>query len=111
MAEDKNVFIHHVFFWLTEPDNAEHKKLLTEGLKKLSKAVSIKRFHIGQPAGTTRDVVDGSYSISWCLFFSNAADQDRYQVDPVHLRFIDECRHLWKRVQVYDAIDAFGRDA
>jgi hypothetical protein len=106
MAEDKNVFIHHVFFWLAEPENAGHKKLLVEGLKKLSKAASIKRFHIGQPAGTTRDVVDGSYSISWCLFFSSAADQDKYQVDPVHLRFIDGCRHLWKRVVVYDAVDA-----
>ena|ERR1700676_3352243 len=105
MAEDKNVFIHHVYFWLTEPNSIKHKQELIEGLKKLSKVTTIKRFHIGQPAGTSREVIDSSYSISWCLFFSNAAEHDSYQVDPIHLRFIDECKHLWKRVQVFDSVD------
>ena len=106
MAEDKNVFIHHVYFWLAEPDNAQHKQQLIEGLKKLSKVTTIQRFYIGQPAGTSRDVIDSSYSVSWCLFFTNTADQDSYQVDPIHLRFVNECKHLWKRVQVYDSVDA-----
>jgi hypothetical protein len=106
MAEDKNVFIHHVFFWLVDPNSDDQKKILIEGLKKLSKASTIKRFHIGQPAGTSRDVIDASYSISWCLFFSNAADQDSYQSDPIHLRFISECKHVWKKVLVYDSVDA-----
>ena len=105
MTEEKNVFIHHVFFWLTEPHNVEHRLLLIEGLKKLSGSSTIRRFHIGQPADTKRDVIDATYSVSWCLFFDNAADQDIYQVDPIHLRFIAECKHLWKRVQVYDAVD------
>jgi len=105
MVEEKNVFIHHVFFWLAEPHNAEHRKLLIAGLKKLSNVLTIRRFHIGQPAGTSREVIDASYSVSWCLFFANAADQDSYQVDPIHLRFVDECKHLWKRVQVYDTVD------
>ncbi len=105
MAEEKNVFIHHVFFWLAEPHNVEHRQLLINGLKKLSGISSIQRFHIGQPAHTKRDVIETSYSLSWCLFFANAADQDSYQMDPVHLRFVDECKHLWKRVQVYDSVD------
>ncbi len=38
MSEEiKGIFIHHVYFWLAEPRNAEHKKSLIEGLKKLSK--------------------------------------------------------------------------
>jgi len=105
MAEEKNVFIHHVYFWLAEPKNAEHRQLLIEGLKKLSRAPSIQRYHIGQPAQTKRDVIDTTYSLSWCLFFANAADQDSYQVDPIHLRFVAECKHLWKKVQVYDTVD------
>jgi Stress responsive A/B Barrel Domain len=105
MSEEKNVFIHHVYFWLEEPANPENKKALIEGLKRLSGAPSIQRFHIGQPASTSRDVIDISYSVSWCLFFANAADQDSYQVDPIHLRFVDECKHLWKRVQVYDSVN------
>lgn len=104
MAADKNVFIHHVYFWLAEPDNAEHKQRLIEGLNKLSAVKTIKEFYIGKPASTSREVIDSSYSVSWCLFFANAADQDSYQVDPIHLRFVDECKHLWKKVQVYDTI-------
>jgi hypothetical protein len=107
MSEDKNVFIHHVFFWLAEPNNKEHKEHLIAGLKKLSGVSNIKRFHIGRPAGTLRDVIDASYDVSWCLFFSSAADQDNYQSDPIHLRFIAECKHVWKRVLVYDSVDAF----
>ncbi|MDP4132312.1 MAG: Dabb family protein [Bacteroidota bacterium] len=104
MAADKNVFIHHVYFWLAEPGNAEHRRLLIEGLKKLSAVTTIKEYYIGKPAATSRDVIDSSYSVSWCLFFANAADQDSYQTDPIHLRFVEECKHLWKRVQVYDTI-------
>src|SRR3982750_255398 len=107
MAEEiKGIFIHHVYFWLKAPDNSKDKKLLIEGLKKLSAVQTIQRFHIGEAANTSRDVIDSSYSISWILIFNNAADQDSYQVDPLHLRFIEECKHLWKRVQVYDTIDA-----
>ena len=106
MAEEiKGIFIHHVYFWLAEPNNAEHKKLLFEGLKKLSAVPTIQRFHIGEPADTSREVIDSSYSISWILIFKNAEDQDSYQIDPIHLRFVEECKHLWKRVQVYDTID------
>lgn len=107
MAEEiKGIFIHHVYFWLAEPRNAEHKKSLIDGLKKLSKVATIQRFHIGEPANTSRDVIDSSYSVSWILIFDNAAGQDSYQVDPIHLRFVEECKHLWKTVTVYDSIDA-----
>ncbi len=107
MAEEiKNIFIHHVYFWLAEPDNSIHKKLLIEGLKKLSSVNTILRFHIGEPANTSRDVIDSSYSVSWILIFKNDIDQESYQVDPIHLRFVDECKHLWSRVVVYDSVDA-----
>jgi Stress responsive A/B Barrel Domain len=107
MAEEiKNIFIHHVYFWLAEPGNSSHKKLLIEGLKKLSTVKTILRFHIGEPANTSRDVIDSSYSVSWILIFKDDADQESYQVDPIHLRFVDECEHLWSRVVVYDSVDA-----
>jgi hypothetical protein len=106
MTAPKNIFFHHVYFWLNNPDSADDRKKLIEGLQKLSKVKTIKTFHIGKPAGTNRDVIDSSYSISWLLMFDNRADQDSYQTDPVHLKFIDECKHLWKKVLVYDSIDA-----
>ena len=107
MAEEiTGIFIHHVYFWLAEPGNAEHKNLLIRGLKKLAAVETILRYSIGVPANTSRGVIDSSYSVSWILIFKNAADQDSYQVDPIHLRFVEECKHLWSRVQVYDTVDA-----
>lgn len=101
----ENKFVHHVYFWLKNPDSNEDKARLVEGLKKLSKVKTIKSFHIGKPAGTGRDVIDASYAISWLTLFDNDADQESYQKDPIHLKFIEECSHLWNKVIVYDSID------
>ena len=101
----ENKFIHHVYFWLKNPDSKEDRAKLIEGLKKLSKVKTIKSFHIGQPAGTSREVIDGSYAISWFTLFDNGPDQDSYQKDPIHLKFVEECSHLWNKVIVYDSID------
>jgi hypothetical protein len=104
MIIEKNGFIHHVFFWLKDPESKEALEQLIEGLKKLSHAPTIKDFHIGKPANTNRNVIDTSYSASWLLLFENAEDQEIYQTDPIHLKFIDECSHLWSKVVVYDTL-------
>ena len=103
--DKKEFFVHHVYFWLKNPDSPDDKNKLIEGLKKLSKVKTIRTFHMGQPAPTNRDVIDRSYSISWLLFFDSKADQDSYQSDPVHLKFVEECSSLWAKVIVYDSID------
>jgi hypothetical protein len=99
-------FIHHVYFWLKNPNSKEDRAKLIEGLQKLSKVKTIKWFHIGQPANTNREVIDSSYSISWCLMFATDADQASYQTDPIHLKFVEECSSLWTKVLVYDSVDA-----
>jgi hypothetical protein len=102
----ENKFIHHVYFWLKNADSKEDRAKLMEGLKKLSTVKTIKTFHIGQPADTKRDVIDSSYTISWFTIFDNAADQQSYQTDPIHLKFVEECSGLWSKVVVYDTVDA-----
>jgi hypothetical protein len=101
----KNMFVHHVYFWLKNPDSADDKKKLIEGLQKLSKVKTIKSFHIGQPATTNRDVIDRSYAVSWLVLFDNGADQESYQTDPIHLKFVEECSSVWNKVIVYDSVD------
>jgi hypothetical protein len=103
--EMKNVFVHHVYFWLKNAESAEDLGKLVSGLKKLSAVTTIKQFHIGKPASTSREVIDGSYAVSWLVLFDNKADQDSYQVDPIHLKFVEECSSLWKKVVVYDSVD------
>jgi len=101
----KEMFIHHVYFWLKNPDSNEDKAKLVEGLRKLSKVSTIKIFHIGQPAATNRDVIDRSYAASWLAIFDDQPAQDSYQADPIHLKFVEECSSLWSKVIVYDSID------
>ena len=101
----QNTFIHHVFFWLKENDESNREQLI-EGLKKLSSVSTIKQFHIGVPANTNREVIENTYNVSWMILFDNAADQDSYQVDPIHLNFVKECSHLWNKVMVFDTINA-----
>jgi hypothetical protein len=105
-APPQKVFVHHVYFWLHNPDSQEDKTKLIAGLKKLAKgAKTIQQHHIGVPSTTNRDVIDRSYAVSWLLLFKNKADQDVYQTDPAHLKFIEECSSLWKKVIVYDSED------
>lgn len=102
----RNRFIHHVFFWLKNPDSQEDKQKLIVGLQKLTKAKTIESAHIGVPATTNRAVIERSYQVSWLLVFKNDADQEAYQRDPIHLKFIEECSMLWEKVVVYDSVQA-----
>lgn len=102
---EKDLFVHHVYFWLKEPQSKEAAEKLVEGLEGLSKVKTINMFHIGKPADTHREVIDRSYAISWLVLFRNKADQDAYQVDPIHLKFVEQYSHLWSKVVVYDSVD------
>jgi hypothetical protein len=104
-SEMKNVFVHHVYFWLKNAGNASDKSKLVAGLKKLGTVATIRQFHIGQPAATNRNVIDTSYAVSWLVLFDSKADQDSYQTDPIHLKFVEECSSLWEKVIVYDSVD------
>lgn len=106
MIIQQDGFIHHVYFWLKNVNSTEDSNLLIEGLKKLAAAPTLKDFHIGIPAGTHRDVVDNSYVASWLALFDSKEDHDSYQIDPIHLKFVEECSHLWDRVVVYDTLSA-----
>lgn len=103
-ATAKKGFIHHVYFWLNNPESEADKARLIEGLKNLSRVKSIKEFHIGVPAGTNREVIDSSYAVSWMLVFKDGKAQDSYQDDPIHLEFVKNYSNLWSKVVVYDSV-------
>lgn len=97
--------VHHVFFWLKNPDSKEDLEKLLKGLRTLAKIESVRGVHFGVPASTEkRDVVDNSYSASEILFFDDTAGQKIYQDHPIHKQFVADCSHLWERVVVYDAV-------
>jgi hypothetical protein len=99
--------VHHVFFWLKNPNSKEDLAKLLAGLKSLAKIETVRGVHFGVPASTEkREVVDNSYSASEILFFDDTAGQKIYQDHPIHKKFVEDCSHLWEKVVVYDAISA-----
>lgn len=110
MTAPVNVYpklVHHVFFWLKNPDSREDRARLLAGLRTLANIESVRAAQFGVPASTEkRDVVDNSYSVSEILYFDDTAGQKIYQDHPIHQQFVADCSHLWVRVVVYDAIAA-----
>ena len=100
----KEMFVHHVFFYLKNAGNEADKAKLLEGLNKLAKCSTIKLVHIGTPANTTRDVIERSYAYSWLCFFDSPADEEAYQKDPIHDDFRNNYAHLWDKVVIYDSV-------
>lgn len=104
-AREKLTFVHHVFFWLKNPDNKEEYDQLLNALKNLGKLSVIQHAHIGKPVVTEFDkpVTDGSYTFSVMLVFASAKDEQTYLVHPEHKAFIDKNKDLWSKVVVYDS--------
>ena len=97
--------IHHVFFWLNNPDSESDKQQLIEGLNTLSSIDEVKVLVVGTPASTIeREVVDNSFDVSELMIFESVEAQDAYQVHPIHTKFVENYSHLWERVVVYDMV-------
>ncbi|MDF9794952.1 hypothetical protein OKW21_000215 [Catalinimonas alkaloidigena] len=97
---------HHVFFWLKNPDSKEDLDSLISGLKSMQQIDSHQMLKVGVPAATPkREVVDHSYAVSLLVTFSSVEDHNAYQEDPIHKKFVEDCAHLWDKVQIYDSQD------
>ncbi|MEZ0608608.1 Dabb family protein [Fibrella sp. WM1] len=96
------MFIHSVYFWLARPESDEDRAALKAGLESLRGVEAIQAAQIGTAAATRRPVIDHSYDFALLLTFADEASHDVYQEHPIHLAFVDNCKHLWNRVQIYD---------
>ncbi|MCU0448773.1 MAG: Dabb family protein [Bernardetiaceae bacterium] len=97
-------FVHVVYFWAKPGATAADLAELRKGIETLRPISHIAYLQLGTPAGTPRQVVDNSYAYCLILHFENAAAQDAYQKDPIHLKFVEQYQTYWERVQVYDSI-------
>ncbi len=59
------------------------------------------------PTKTNRNVVDNTYSL--LLTFASKTDQDKYQEEPNHKKFIAESSKLWAKVIVYDSENTYDQ--
>ncbi len=95
---------HTVYFWLKpELDDAARAEFVA-GMRSLSGAPTVRRVLVGPAAATpSRGVVDNSFDYMLVLWFDDVAGHDAYQVDPVHLAFVEGNEDKWTTVKVYDA--------
>ena len=99
-------FAHSVLIWLKNPNNESDRKKIEAGMNELiENSDYIRSAHLGVPALTARDIVDNSYSYHLMVTFGSKEEQDKYQVEPAHKKFISECGSLWDKILIYDSID------
>jgi len=98
-------FAHTVYFWFKDPTNQADRAKFEASLKTfLDNSKYAKTNFIGAPPKASREVVDGTFTYSLIVTFESAEAQEGYQKEQAHLTFIDECKHLWKKVVVYDSL-------
>jgi hypothetical protein len=98
------MFVHHVFFWMKNPEASLEREQLEQGLLSLEKIDLIRTFHVGVPAETNRKTIDRSYDFSLLMLFDSAEDEETYQHHPIHKKFVADCSSLWSKVVVYDSV-------
>ena len=98
------IFFHHVYFYPRDPAQPGDADALEAGCRRcLTGIPGLLRIQLARPAGTDRPVVDNEYLLALLTEFADAAAEQSYQVHPDHLRFIEENKHLWSRVKVFDS--------
>lgn len=98
------MLVHTVYFWLRPDLTAAQIADFRRGVTTLGTIKSVDQFFLGTPAKTEkRPIIDDSYSFGITIICKDIAAHDRYQVDPIHLKFIADCKAYWTKVQIYDA--------
>jgi hypothetical protein len=98
------MLVHTVYFWLkpelTDAQRAEFRR----GVESLGGIKAVAQIYVGTPAATERrPIIDSSYSVALTVICKDVAAHDAYQIDPIHLAFVNACKTFWTRVQIYDA--------
>lgn len=94
-------FVHMVFFWLKPETNVPDFISATESF--LKEVKEVKKYHLGTPAGTPREVVDNTYTVSLVVTFDSKADQDLYQKHEAHVAYVEANKDKWTDVKIFDS--------
>jgi hypothetical protein len=98
------MLVHSVFFWLKPELTAAQCAEFRRGVDSLAGIKAVEAVYVGVPAATEkRAVIDDSYSVALTVLCKDVAAHDAYQVDPLHLAFVNTFKTCWSRVQIYDA--------
>lgn len=98
------MLVHTVYFWLRPDLTAAQLADFRKGVESLGTIKSVAQCFVGTPAATPkRPIIDDSYSVGLTVICKDLAGHDLYQVDAIHLKFIETFKTFWTKVQIYDA--------
>jgi hypothetical protein len=96
---------HNVFFKLKDQSPARVDELVAACKKYLNVQPGIVFFAAGKVCKElNRDVNDLDWDVGLHLIFKDKASHDSYQDDPTHIKFIEEQKHNWAKVRVFDSL-------
>ena len=98
------MLVHTVYFWLKPELTAQQRAQFRQGVESLGGIKAVEKMYVGTPAKTEkRPIIDDSYSVALTVICKYISGHDAYQVDPIHLAFVNNFKTFWNRVQIYDA--------
>ena len=98
------MLVHTVYFWLKPELTVAQRADFRRGVESLGGIKAVEKIYVGTPAATgKRPIIDDSYAVALTVLCKDVAAHDAYQVDPIHLAFIEKFKACWTRVQIYDA--------
>ncbi|HVT74474.1 MAG TPA: Dabb family protein [Lacunisphaera sp.] len=95
---------HCVYFWLKPDLTPAQRADFRRGVESLAAIRSVEKVAVGAPAATERrPIIDSSYDVALVVICRDVAAHNAYQVDPIHLAFVEKFKAFWTRVQIYDS--------
>lgn len=95
---------HCVYFYLKPELTPAQRAEFRRGVESLKTIKAAEKVAVGVPAATPRrPVIDSSYDVALIVECASVAAEAAYQVDPVHLAFVEKFKTFWTRVQIYDS--------
>ena len=103
-TSNKPSLMHVVYYYMKNPDSETDKQKLIDGLHELVTVKQIKYHHIGVPQ--VFDAKDSlkNYHVSLLMVFNEPGDIDVYHKDPIHQKFVANCKDLWEKTVKYDSL-------
>lgn len=96
---------HNVFFKLKDNSPAKVEELVAACKKYLNVQAGIVFFAAGVLCGELdREVNVRDWDVGLHLVFVDKPAHDSYQTDPLHEKFIHECKANWAAVRVFDSL-------
>lgn len=98
------MLVHTVLFWLKKDLDDAQRAEFRKGVETLKEITSAEAAYVGTPSSTPeRPVIDSSYDFCLTVLLKDVPAHDAYQVDPIHLEFIEKYKSIWETVKIYDA--------